>query len=87
VSRIIANAPTLDMTLSIDIATDIYPIQQGQQLSFQLVSSLRREKADDAASAADRDAWRLEQDDSSLAKDYDYVMFGKVRQQCIPIDA
>jgi len=85
VSRIIAHSPTLDMTLSIDIATDIYPVHVGQSLAFQLVSSLRREKADaEADAAADRDAWRLDADDTSLAKDFDYVMYGKVRGPADP---
>merc|ERR1711964_302315 len=77
VSRVIATSPTLDMTLSIDIATDIYPVRVGQQLAFLLVSSLRRDKAE-SDSAADRDAWRLDQDDTSLASGYDYVMYGKI---------
>ncbi|AXA50646.1 DNA-directed RNA polymerases I, II, and III subunit RPABC3 [Malassezia restricta] len=77
VSRVIATSPTLDMTLSIDIATDIYPVHVGQQLAFLLVSSLRRDKAE-SDSAADRDAWRLDQDDTSLASGYDYVMYGKI---------
>lgn len=85
VSRVIASSAALDMTLSLDIATDIYPVHTGQTLAFQLVSSLRREKIEsDTAAAADRDAWRLEQDDSSLAKDYDYVMYGKVRRRRRP---
>ena len=66
------------MTLSLDIATDIYPVHVGQQLAFLLVSSLRRDKAESDATA-DRDAWRLDQDDNSLAKGFDYVMYGKVR--------
>ncbi|WFD24747.1 DNA-directed RNA polymerases I, II, and III subunit RPABC3 [Malassezia equina] len=79
VSRVQAHSPTLDMMLSIDIATDIYPVHVGQSLALQLVSSLRREKADaDADAAADRDAWRLDADDTSLAKDFDYVMYGKI---------
>ena len=49
----------------------------GQQLAFLLVSSLRRDKAE-SDSAADRDAWRLDQDDTSLASGYDYVMYGKI---------
>ena len=81
VSRVIATSPTLDMTLSIDIATDIYPVHVGQQLAFLLVSSLRRDKAE-SDSAADRDAWRFDQDDTSLASGYDYVMYGKVRPAC-----
>ncbi|KAL9939525.1 hypothetical protein V8E36_001342 [Tilletia maclaganii] len=42
VSRIIAHSSGHDMNLSLDIATDIYPISQGQNLSFQLAASLQR---------------------------------------------
>lgn len=83
VSRVIAASPTLDMTLSLDIATDIYPVHVGQSLAFQLVSTLRRDKAENDA-ATDRDAWRLDQDDSSLASGFDYVMYGKVRGSADP---
>ena len=55
----------------------ISPVHVGQQLAFLLVSSLRRDKAE-SDSAADRDAWRLDQDDTSLASGYDYVMYGKI---------
>ncbi|WFD48316.1 DNA-directed RNA polymerases I, II, and III subunit RPABC3 [Malassezia furfur] len=77
VSRIIASSSMLDMTLSIDIATDIYPIHVGQQLTFQLVSSLRREKGDGEEVQADRDAWRGDGGDD-LSADFDYVMYGKI---------
>lgn len=73
-----ASSPALDMTLSIDIATDIYPIHEGQQLTFQLVSSLRREKGEEDA-PADRDAWRVGGGDD-VSQDFDYVMYGKVRR-------
>ncbi|WFD34901.1 DNA-directed RNA polymerases I, II, and III subunit RPABC3 [Malassezia cuniculi] len=77
VSRIIAHSPTLDMTLSVDIATDIYPVTVGQQLTFQLVSSLHRQKAGDEAS--DRESWRLDQPGAQgIAEEYDYVMYGKI---------
>ncbi|WFD32652.1 DNA-directed RNA polymerases I, II, and III subunit RPABC3 [Malassezia sp. CBS 17886] len=79
VSRIIAHSPTLDMTVSIDIATDIYPVHEGQQLTFQLVSSLHTGKPGAADGVADRDAWRLDQEGAdNLAKDFDYVMYGKI---------
>lgn len=78
VSRVIAHSSTLDMTLSLDIATDIYPVHVGQQLTFQLTSSLHRQKTSD--DTADRESWRLEQPGAQgIAEEYDYVMYGKVR--------
>lgn len=78
------------MTLSIDIATDIWPVSEGQQLTFQLASTLRKDTAakpdgvdgeqqDAAAQAAERDAWRLDQPgNGGIADDFDYVMYGKI---------
>lgn len=65
------------MSLSIDIATDIYPIATGQQLTFQLVSSLRREKGEGEDTQADRESWRVDSGDD-LSADFDYVMYGKI---------
>ncbi|KAK0546103.1 DNA-directed RNA polymerases I, II, and III subunit RPABC3 [Tilletia horrida] len=42
VSRIIAHSSGHDMNLSLDVATDIYPISVNQTLSFQLAASLQR---------------------------------------------
>ncbi|PKI85534.1 Rpb8p [Malassezia vespertilionis] len=74
-SRIIANSPTLDMNLSLDIMTEVYPVHVGQQLTFQLVNSLRRDKGDtEADAAADHDAWRNDQvGRNDLSSDFDYV--------------
>ncbi|TKY88782.1 hypothetical protein EX895_002413 [Sporisorium graminicola] len=91
VSRIIASSPSLEMSLSIDIATDVWPVTEGQQLTFQLASTLKKETAatkvegadgetqDAAAQAAERDAWRLDQPgNGGIADDFDYVMYGKI---------
>lgn len=61
------------MDLSLDVATDIYPIQPGQNLTVQIVSSLGGPNAD-----ADKDAWRMD-GGGGLADEFDYVMHGKVR--------
>lgn len=89
VSRIIASSPSLEMTLSIDIATDVWPVSKGQQLTFQLASTLKKDAAakadgaegeqDAATAAAERDAWRLDQPgNGGIADDFDYVMYGKI---------
>ncbi|KAN0062714.1 DNA-directed RNA polymerases I, II, and III subunit RPABC3 [Thecaphora frezii] len=91
VSRIIATSPSLDMNLSIDIATDIWPVSVGQQLTFQLASTLKKDSAikstgqegeglqDASAVAAERDAWRLDMPgNGGIADDFDYVMYGKI---------
>ncbi|PWN89905.1 RNA polymerase, partial [Acaromyces ingoldii] len=72
VSRIVARSSSLEMDLSLDVATDIYPIQPGQNLTVQIVSSLGGPNAD-----ADKDAWRMD-GGGGLADEFDYVMHGKI---------
>lgn len=80
------------MNLSLDVATDIYPIHAGQTLTLQLASTLDRagssagkqngvgdggEQGGGTQDAAGREAWRHEQS-GTLADDFDYVMYGKI---------
>lgn len=72
------------MKLALDVMTEVYPVHPGQQLSFLLASSLKRQNTANGAGAsedgADRDAWRLDQPGAQgIAEEYDYVMYGKVR--------
>ena len=72
------------MKLALDVMTEVYPVHPGQQLSFLLASSLKRQNAANGGGAsedaADRDAWRLDQPGAQgIAEEYDYVMYGKVR--------
>ena len=83
VSRVVATSPTLDMKLALDVMTEVYPVHPGQQLSFLLASSLKRQNAANGGGAsedaADRDAWRLDQPGAQgIAEEYDYVMYGKI---------
>jgi DNA-directed RNA polymerase I, II, and III subunit RPABC3 len=72
------------MELTLDIASELYPLAEGDVFSLLVARSLKPDDADeDMDTAADgetrkikRDAWRAE--DQGLANDYDYVMHGKV---------
>lgn len=74
------------MELTLDIASELYPLAEGEQFSLALARSLKPDEDGDAAmDAADddgetrkikRDLWRA--DDQGLANDYDYVCYGKV---------
>lgn len=77
VSRIVGHSSSLDMNLSLDIATDIYPVNVAQNLTLQIASSLGRAVADGDAGEGDRDAWRMI-GGGGLADEFDYVMHGKV---------
>ncbi|PWN35263.1 RNA polymerase [Meira miltonrushii] len=72
VSRIVAHSSSLSMDMSIDIATDIYPVSANQNLTVVIASTLGR-----GDSTEDSEAWRIDKA-SGLADEYDYVMYGKV---------
>jgi DNA-directed RNA polymerase I, II, and III subunit RPABC3 len=88
VSRVVATSRDLGMELTLDIASELYPLAAGESVSLALARSLKPEEEaadadDDAAAEAagetrkvKRDMWRA--DDQGLANDYDYVCFGKV---------
>ena len=81
VSRIVASSTTLEMDLSLDVATDIYPISPSQSFSLQLVSTLHPSSGEDGAAtsttaANGKEVWR--DGAGGLAEDWDYVMYGKV---------
>ncbi|PWN29021.1 RNA polymerase [Jaminaea rosea] len=80
VSRIVASSTTLEMDLSLDVATDIYPISPSQSFSLQLVSTLHpsggEEGATQTTAANGKEVWR--DGAGGLAEDWDYVMYGKI---------
>ncbi|KAI9634102.1 DNA-directed RNA polymerases i, ii, and iii 17.1 kda polypeptide [Dioszegia hungarica] len=86
VSRIIAQSNNLSMSLTLDIANELYPLVEGDIFSLAIARNLVPEEAgaDDeeeeaAAGGAKRvkkELWRSE--DQGLAADYEYVMFGKI---------
>lgn len=92
VSRIVAHSPSLEMDLSLDIASELYPLAKDQQFTFLLASSLHSHggrptrtgaegegEQDEVSLAAEKDAWRLDgPGGGGLADEYDYVMYGKV---------
>ncbi|CAO1631658.1 unnamed protein product [Parajaminaea phylloscopi] len=92
VSRIVASSTTLDMELSLDIATDIYPMTSTQSFSLQLVSTLHpnstsagngangagagQEGTSNTTTASGKEVWR--DGAGGLAEEWDYVMYGKI---------
>lgn len=89
VSRIVATSRELGMHLTLDIASELYPVAEGEAFALAVVRSLQPDQdARDAqenenADADDegnrkvrRELWRAA--DQGLANDYDYVMHGKI---------
>lgn len=76
VSRIEGASTTQDQCkLSLDVNTDLFPVQLQEQLTVTIASSLNVEKTITDTSATK--SWRpLQAGERSLADDYDYVMYG-----------
>ncbi|KAI8913220.1 RNA polymerase [Gorgonomyces haynaldii] len=72
VSRIVGNSDSVDMELTLDVNTEIYPIEINDKLTFVLVTSLEGKSTDPTQKQPYK---HLEK---SLADDYEYVMYGKV---------
>ncbi|QLL30932.1 hypothetical protein HG536_0A07470 [Torulaspora globosa] len=76
VSRIEATSTTQEQCkLSLDVNTDLFPVQTQEQLTVTIASSLTGEEAGNGA--AGTRSWRPPPPgERSLADDYDYVMYG-----------
>lgn len=90
VSRITATSHSLSMSLTLDIANELYPVEQSETFTLTLARSLvpsELEALDNNAGGDEgedgsevrrvkRELWRS--NEQGLAEDYDYVMYGKV---------
>jgi DNA-directed RNA polymerase I, II, and III subunit RPABC3 len=65
-----AKAETVDMELTLDVNTEIYPLNPAEKFTLLLASALSNDPT------LDKEAWRPGR--RTLADDYDYVMNGKV---------
>jgi DNA-directed RNA polymerase I, II, and III subunit RPABC3 len=72
------------MTLTLDIANELYPLSEGDIFSMVIARNLVPEEAGgddedegDGVKRVKKELWRSE--DQGLAADYEYVMLGKVR--------
>ena len=72
VSRIKATSLSSDLSLILDINSEVYPLQRDEMISLNLSSSLRLDGKEDKG-------WRdIGRGERTLADDYDYVCYGKV---------
>nr|XP_018260869.1 DNA-directed RNA polymerase I, II, and III subunit RPABC3 [Kwoniella dejecticola CBS 10117]OBR83027.1 DNA-directed RNA polymerase I, II, and III subunit RPABC3 [Kwoniella dejecticola CBS 10117] len=90
VSRITAPSHNLQMSLTLDLANELYPLQEGEVFTLAIARTLVPEELvnenDDEGSEngekskkIKRELWRSE--NMGLGEDYDYVMFGKVSRE------
>lgn len=66
------------MELTVDINSDLYPLDPGDKFSLALASTLSKEGIVKDTSG-ERETWRENRSgERTLADDYEYVMYGKV---------
>lgn len=68
----------MDVELTLDVNTEIYPLQADDRFTLVLASSLAKDGT--IGDASKKEAWREHIGENSLADDYEYVMYGKVYQ-------
>ncbi|ORY33425.1 RNA polymerase [Naematelia encephala] len=88
VSRITATSHHHHLSLTLDIASELYPLQASEAFTLAIAKSLNPDEdalADNGGGDGDgeqqprrvrREAWR--NGDEGLAADYEYVMYGKI---------
>ncbi|WVR07683.1 hypothetical protein IAU60_004725 [Kwoniella sp. DSM 27419] len=87
VSRITAPSHNLNMSLTLDIANELYPLSVGDVFTLAIARTLVPEELEtngdeegsengEAQKKIKRELWRS--DNQGLANDYDYVMHGKI---------
>ena len=73
VSRVIATSDNVDLELTLDVNTEIYPLEIAEKFSLLLSTSL----TDVTVDPTKKETWK-NATGKSLADDYEYVMYGKV---------
>ncbi|EJD54089.1 RNA polymerase I [Auricularia subglabra TFB-10046 SS5] len=74
VSRLAAHSSNLDMHLTLDYNSEIFPLHQDQSFTMALATSLGAGGADD-----EQNSWRPDgRGSGGLDNEYEYVMYGKV---------
>ncbi|KAI0004161.1 RNA polymerase I [Russula compacta] len=83
VSRLAAESRNYRMKLTLDYNSEIFPLDNGQNVVLALASSLARDPAGSQDTAVeedrDRDVWRPDgKGRRGFEDEYDYVMYGRV---------
>ncbi|KAF7791946.1 hypothetical protein EIP86_002972 [Pleurotus ostreatoroseus] len=85
VSRLYAHSKNYDMDLTLDYNIELFPLVKGQTFALALASSLARGPPttnDAGEEEKDADVWRPDgKGRHGLEEDYDYVMYGKARDE------
>ncbi|KAJ3043229.1 DNA-directed RNA polymerases I, II, and III subunit RPABC3 [Rhizophlyctis rosea] len=78
VCRILADGEESEILLTLDVNTEIYPMQNEERFQLFLASSLNTDEDVDMGGSGKREAWNSSLGAGTLADQYEYVMYGKV---------
>ena len=81
VARVMGTSNGSDTSLTLDINSELYPLQQGDNVNLMIATTLNLDGSKD-----DGRGWRQGKDQETLADMWDYVCYGKVYRHHDPGD-
>ena len=80
VARIIGTSSNADTSLTLDINSELYPLQTGEHIQMLIATTLNLD------GTKDERGWREKPGEETLASSFDYVCYGKVYRHHDPGD-
>ena len=80
VSRILGHSTSNDTSLTLDINSELYPLQTGEHIQMLIATTLNLD------GTKDERGWREKPGEETLASAFDYVCYGKVYRHHDPGD-
>ena len=80
VARVMGTSGNSDTSLTLDLNSELYPLQTGEQISLLVATTLNLD------GTKDERGWRDKPDQETLADMWDYVCYGKVYKHHDPGD-
>ena len=80
VARIMGSSHSSDTSVTLDINSELYPIQSGEQITMLMATTLNLD------GTKDERGWRDDPNVETLASMWDYVCYGKVYRHQDPGD-
>ena len=80
VARVMGTSGNSDTSLTLDINSELYPLQTGEHVNMLIATTLNLD------GTRDERGWRERPGEETLANHYDYVCYGKVYKHHDPGD-
>jgi len=80
VARVMGTSPNSDTSLTLDVNSELYPLQTGEHVQMLIATTLNLD------GTKDERGWREKPGEETLASSFDYVCYGKVYRHHDPGD-